>query len=402
MGAISTSPSAESDRSRSVLVALVALGLACIFVLLRLLVGGGDINRLILVGDMVADPEQVPAPITVLTDSTGYDGQYFYRLSLSPFSTDRTAHGIRFNEPALRHQRIGYPLLAWVSSGGRASAAPYALVGVNVVGLALIAYFGALLAQHAGRSPWWGLLVVGYPGFVISLARSLSEIVACAALLGAVVMITRRSWVFAALALTFAALTRESTLVFSVAIVGVSTLAMLTRLLGLRWSRLFQGSIPFTVGIVPVVVFAGWQLLLRHLWQTEEVIASARRTDRATFPLLGLVRQLAEWFTAGEGLGLMRAVWLVSFAVFLVVVPVLVGRRGGVSLGFTVAIATYIGLFLLLPNYEREAFFLRYLADPYVLASSLLLLSRARISERLPQALVLLWVVAAVHYVIEL
>ncbi len=389
-------------RGRTSLVALTAVGAALLFVVLRLLAGGGEVNRFILVGDLFADPDRVPAQITALEDSTGYDGQYFYRLSLSPLSTEREVHGIRFDEPPFRHQRIGYPAFVWLASGGQATAVPWAMIAVNIVGLGLIALLGAVLARDAGRSPWWGLLVAGFPGFLITLGRGLSEIVACAALLGAVVAISRRSWVPATLLLTVAALTRESTLILAVAIVAVGVGAVVIRRFAPRWAELVAGAVPIIVGLVPGLVYLAWQVVLRGWWEEDAVAASGRRIDAPLVPAVGLGRQLGEWLTGGSGLGLMRVVWLVAFLAFLVAVPLLVRKRGGPALALTLAVAAYVVLFLMRTNYEREAFFLRYLAEPYVLASALLLLSQRGISRRLPQALLLLWVAVFAQYAIDL
>jgi hypothetical protein len=46
----------------------------------------------------------------------GYDGQFFYRLALEPFSTAERVDGIAFDAPAYRQQRIGYPLLAFLTT----------------------------------------------------------------------------------------------------------------------------------------------------------------------------------------------------------------------------------------------------------------------------------------------
>ena len=42
------------------------------------------------------------------THSPGYDGQFFYRLALRPWTQTRTEFGITFDEPAYRQQRLVY------------------------------------------------------------------------------------------------------------------------------------------------------------------------------------------------------------------------------------------------------------------------------------------------------
>ena len=44
--------------------------------------------------------------------------------------------------------------------------------------MGVLGLLGGLAAQEAGRHALWGLIVPGFPGFVMTLARDLSEITA--------------------------------------------------------------------------------------------------------------------------------------------------------------------------------------------------------------------------------
>lgn len=65
-----------------------------------------------------------------------------------------------------RLERIGYPALAWLTAGGRASLVPDSLVAVNIVALGALGLGGGLLARDGGRHAVWGLVFPGYWGYL--------------------------------------------------------------------------------------------------------------------------------------------------------------------------------------------------------------------------------------------
>ena len=67
----------------------------------RLLGGGGDFSRFVLASHTRADPNQVPEVLTLGVKE--YDGQFFYRLALRPWTSERSSYDGR-NE---RANRIG-------------------------------------------------------------------------------------------------------------------------------------------------------------------------------------------------------------------------------------------------------------------------------------------------------
>src|SRR3954447_9864368 len=70
----------------------------------------GDWSRFVSAGDQYCDPTATPEALFVAKNSSGYDGQFYYRLSLAPFSHRAIERGIRFDSPPYRSQRIIYPL----------------------------------------------------------------------------------------------------------------------------------------------------------------------------------------------------------------------------------------------------------------------------------------------------
>ena len=110
---------------------LIALLAALAFALARWQTWAqGSISRFILVGRHFSHPAQLPHGIPV-APTYGYDGQFFYRLALSPFNFHHTAYGITMDRP-YRYMRIGYPMLTWLVSAGQHSLVPVMLVAVNI------------------------------------------------------------------------------------------------------------------------------------------------------------------------------------------------------------------------------------------------------------------------------
>ncbi|MFN2505709.1 MAG: hypothetical protein ABR540_16000 [Acidimicrobiales bacterium] len=207
----------------------MALGIAGLFVGARLIAQHGDPSRFVVAGQAFVDRTRASDDLHV-RPGDGYDGQFQYRLALDPLDLGTDAHGIRLDAP-FRRQRIGYSAVAWlVSGGGQRSLVPEALIAVNVMGIGVIALLGGLVAREGGRSPLWGLLPAGYWGFVMTVARDLTEVTAGAAVLAGLVLYRRRRFVWAGTVLALGALTRESTMIVVAAIGLVWLVSRLKRL----------------------------------------------------------------------------------------------------------------------------------------------------------------------------
>jgi hypothetical protein len=261
-------------------IALGALVLTAL-VLLKLAAHHFDASYFVMTGLPTCTPGETPASLTCPTQiNRGYDGQFFYRLALDPFTSKVTDFGITFDRPSYRHQRILLPLAAWVlSGGGRPGLALLALLAVNLVaGIALTAT-ATKLATSLGARPLWALGLSLYPGFLISIARDLSEIAACSLLLGGMFLARRARWWSASLIFLLAALTRETTLVVPAALLLVQFVFFLrgprpklSTMMACAW---------------PLAAFLGWQLLLMRVWGVAPALA-----NRGTLlpPFVGLAR----------------------------------------------------------------------------------------------------------------
>lgn len=186
-------------------------------------------------GFLIADPGAV-----------GYDGQFYYRLALNPFNWNKTAFGITMDQP-YRYTRIGYPVLAWLVSFGQHSLVPIVLVGLNLLGVAAMAYLGAMFAREYGRHALWGLLFAAYFGLVVSIGRDTPEPIAEAFMLAGLLAYRRERWVWSGALFAFGALTRE-TILFAPAAIAVIRLIAIAR-------RKERPGLPDVAWLAPAVVY---------------------------------------------------------------------------------------------------------------------------------------------------
>lgn len=345
-----------------------------------------DISRFVVAGGSGFDPAEVPPGLTVLPN--GYDGGAFYRLALDPFTTERKAFGITLDNPAYRQQRIGYPLIVWVLSFGEPTLVPALLVAVNFAALVTIAIAGVLIASRLGLAPLWGVTFAFYPGFLMSLSRDTSEIVAAAFLLaGLAALLARRPWLATAL-LTYAVLTRETTLLAVVAIGVAWLIARLRRTM--RW--------PSFVFLIPGAVYVLWQAVLT--WQWGEVPA------RAGAP--GMAIPLSEYFrffaaAAPRRIQLQRLYF--NECLYLAIITVLAAvaslRRRGAPLEWRLGWLAYFVLAALMPAvmWQEDFGFLRIFSELFVFSTLVVLPARTWMPAICAAATAGLWYHLSAHIV---
>ena len=104
----------------------------------------GHVSLFVMAGHTYSQHANLPH-----VPSKGYDGQFYYRLALDPFNWSKTAYGITMDQ-SYRYTRIGYPILAWLVSLGQHQFVPVALVVINLLGVAAMAYLGGIFARDRG------------------------------------------------------------------------------------------------------------------------------------------------------------------------------------------------------------------------------------------------------------
>ena len=285
---------------------IVALLAASVFVLLRLESYGWNPTGFVHAGDRFVSTEDAPEDLLVRRRAVGFDGTGFYRLALNPATRDVYEHGIVLDLPAFRHQRILYPVVVWVvSGGGRPSAVGWGLIAVNLASFAAIGWLGAALARRLGRSQWWGLALAAYPGFAVSLGLDTAEIMAAALGLAALLALERQRFVWASTLFTAAMLTRETTLLF---VIGIALARIALR-------RPDARRIPAHVFMTPLLGYVVWQLALWWWWGTLP-LRQGSGVD-ITFPLLGVLQAAPDWPSTSGTQAAFQYILLAAIALFV-------------------------------------------------------------------------------------
>jgi hypothetical protein len=348
-------------------VAVTAV-LVGVFLALRLVMVGGP-GTFVAAGEQYVDAASAPAELVVQKGS-GYDGQFVYRMVLEPLPSAQTGHGITFDAPSYRAQRVVTPGLAWVVVRLTPIEAALSLLLVNVVALLVAAYCAGRLVRRFGAHAALGALLVLSFAMVIPLARDLTEPVAWAATLAGLELWLggRRPW--AALLFTVAVLARETSLLVPAGL-GLWQLAALVR------ARAARGWHQLSWLLVPLVIEVGWQLHLSRVWGQVPV-----RTGKENVgpPFLGVLRTLLDLddtraHPVWECERLAVLALLVWAAVRLARTPLAGGVR--VAWGLAALLALSLG------GWTYDAQFLRATNEAIGLSLLVLILDRALISRLL-------------------
>lgn len=372
--------------------ALGAVAVAAIAVLalvgVRLAFNGGEPSAFIVAGDSVTDPTAVPGDIAVNRASSGYDGQFFYRLALDPATAQKTDFGITLDNPPYRHQRILYPALAWaLSGGGRPGLLPSVLIGINVACLLLLAWLGTKIAVDHGRPPVHGAVLALVPAFAVSLARDLTEIVALTFVVAALVALRRARPAVAGVSLALAALARETTLVVPAALAAVWL-----------WRRWRRPTVPGPVGassfVIPVLVAVSWQLVLLARWGTIPVLSSK---GNLSLPFWGVFSAIRKNLSAGS-LEAYGNVGLLAVTVVLMALLAVMARRSEALAHEKACLFAALSFQPLVSwkVWSQHVGFVRSLAEVFAIGMVVLLASRDLASDKVLLALCGVWGLLAV------
>lgn len=346
---------------RPVFVGLLASVGASALVIIFLSTLSWNPSRLVFAGDGFTDPAKSPKTLFVHRGTIGFDGQFFYRLALDPATSQRTESGITLDVPSYRQQRLLYPTLAWgVSLGGRPPLIPWALVGLNVIGLGFIAWLGARIVRKQGIHPLWGLVFAGFPGFLFTLRLDLSEIMATALMLAAFVALDERRSNVAAILMTLAVLTKETTLVAAAAL---GMLALMTKL------RRRVGP-PLRVATFPAIAYLTIQVVLWKNWGRAPVTEGSGNIG---LPFVGMVQEFSRWAIPHSTSEAFRPIGLVLLALFLGA-SIVALRRGKASSPAKLAFALYLLLIISLTSvvWFDYSNFLRAMSEAFVLGAVLI------------------------------
>jgi hypothetical protein len=338
------------------------------FLVLRLAMVGGPAT-FVAAGDQYVDASKAPAEL-VVSKGSGYDGQFIYRMVLEPFPQTQTGHGITFDSPAYRAQRVVTPALAWAVDHLTPAGPALSLLLVNVAAVLVAAFFAGRLVRRLGGHAAWGALIVLSFATVIPLARDLTEPVAWAATLAGLEfwLSGKRSW--AAVVFTIAVLARETSLLVPAGL-GVWALVVWLRARG-REALLVAAWL-----LVPLVVEVGWQLYLRSVWGELPVRTGKENVGS---PFIGVLRTVTDIDGARA-----HPVWEVErlAALSLLVWAGVRLWRSALPGGLRVAWGLSALLALSLGGWTYDVQFLRAINEAIGLSLLVLVLDRALISRLL-------------------
>jgi hypothetical protein len=353
------------------------VGVACVSGLIALVVvvglglaSGRGLSGFVHAAPPFTDPAAAPSDLEVLPADESFDGQFYYRMAVAPFSMAERVQGVMFDTPVLRSARVGYPLLGFGVSLGNPDFVPFALVAVNVLAMFALGWFGAAFAREMGRHALWGLLLPLYPGFVYSLGFDLTEVVASACLVGALVTLRRGHTVAAIVLTTYALLTRETAAVLPLALVATWAWSLARRRIGVRdqWPQLLTGAIPLAVA-------AALQIGLRIQWGKFPIQDS--RDTNIVVPLSGFVESFGKFFPPSSSGALFRDA---SIGVLLLVIVVAgVALRGSRTTSYEKTAYALAVIVAMLPNasiWEGATSFMRAATEAYLFAIIVMLGAR--------------------------
>ena len=350
----------------------MAGALAVLFVAARDLTHGGRLGSFALGSSVFVHPG-ASADLPVHSGTSGYDGQFYYRLALDPLTHRVTAFHITLDNPPYRQQRVGLPAAAWFVREVFRAPTSLALVLVNVLALAVIGWAGAVWARQYGRSTWWGLALAASPALVMALARDLTEPLATAALVIGLLSWTRSRWWLSSAAFTVAVLCRETVLIVLLGM-GAWCLARLLRGGGPIHRRTSAAQV--VALCIPAAVEVSWQLHVRDVWGGK--LPTLSGNSQVGFSLLRPVRSFF-YNASGIGLshqGVLDGVWLLErFLLVAFLVVVVAGLRRSAAAPELRIGWIFAGLLALTVSWNQDVEFVRA-ANEAIIVGQLLLLAR--------------------------
>lgn len=371
----------DSPRATALATGLLYL----LFLAARLATCNFDPSRFVTAGDFHADRAEAPPGLSILEDSVGYDGQFYYRLALDPFTRERTAFGITLDSPLYRSQRILYPLLAWMLSLGRPALVPAALILVNLAALCLMGWAGGMYARGVGRHALWGVLFPLYGGYLLSISRDTTEPLGAALLLCALAGLQRGRTGWAGVLLVLALLARETALLMAPAALIVCCIDLRRR----------PGSHPWHLFAAPAFAYAGWQAFLHWRWQA----TLGRDADLALGPpLTGFLASLRQASGCASGAQVLRCGEMALVLLFTVAV-VWAWRASSAGRIEKTAWLLYLALMasLAAPCWAEDWGFLRGMSEFYILGAAILLGSSTAPAAAARYGSLAFWLVLAAH-----
>ena len=206
-----------ATRTRATYVAAIALTVILVWTTARVHYAfGGNWTALFCTGANFPVPPDLE-PGTYRFQGAGYDGQFYRYLAHDLLL--RKDYFRYVDAPQVRFRRVLVSLAAWLVAFGRPRWIDTAYIAVEMFCVALGTYWCARLFARRGRSALWGLLFVLVPATLASFDRMLVDGPLTALFAGFWLYSEEKRWTRVWLLAMLAALTRETGLVLSAALV---------------------------------------------------------------------------------------------------------------------------------------------------------------------------------------
>jgi len=240
-----------------------------LFLTIRL-ISGGDFSHFIVAGSDYFNSDSFEHPIKVI-DGQGYDGQFFYRYSLNPFSIDYP--GVKVDLPPYRHQRIIYPILSWLLAFGNPDLVPATLVVINLLAMFGCSFYLLKIFKKYNISSSNLIILIVLPGIYFSASRDLSEIVELFFLLSSFYyLITNKVKYFLVFSI-LGLLTRETGIVLYFPLIVWFSYRNIKL-------KTFQSLLVF----IPIGILLFWKLILNNIYPNYLV-----PKQNLAFPFMGII-----------------------------------------------------------------------------------------------------------------
>jgi hypothetical protein len=279
-----------SLRNPWLVMPLLVLLVYGLFLALQWPLAGKHLFGYISFGHKSVDTSELAVPKKYISNKFGYDGGFYYRLALDPFSNEERVKGIRFDNPKWRQQRILLPVLTHMIARGAPELTAAVMLAINLLAVAGISIVGGALLRSFGLSPWPALLLAFYPGFAISIERFLSEPLSCLLVLLSLLSLVYKRAAWGAVILALAVLARETALVVALAMAGMWFLQTVFRMKALQWKA------PGPIYWLPaIVIFILWQMWLQDNWSNSAFVPVQNKL--LVWPLMGIITSLKRLFS---------------------------------------------------------------------------------------------------------
>lgn len=272
---------------------------------------GGKIGSIVWLSEKYCKRGCIPPENVPTVKGNGYDGQFYFRFAMDPFYLNPDI-GPSLDAPAYRHQRILYPLLLHLVTGGIPKMIPYAMALLNLLALSGLAVLGVSIASRSGIPSFWGLCLPAYAGFIYSVVHALPEPIAIFFMIGGLLMLREEGkQSYAAFLLSLAVLTRETTLVSAIGICAYNLYETAGRIRNKKF--LISPPLPWIAGIAPIVTYALLNLYLLIKWGT---LPFAAGKVNLTYPFVGLLTDIYVYISSGFSGNIQRGPFTINYEKF--------------------------------------------------------------------------------------